>query len=118
MRQTSIVQIDEAKEWNHLPWNLPADVTVGVEAIDEATDVENTTVVITITTSVQATVISSTAATHRYIPRRLMILVVEVVDMVMVTGLLDVCIGVVADVVGAASIARATNAHAHIVEFR
>ena len=107
------------KEWNALHWIRPQDVTIAVEAIHEATDIdiENTTVIVT--TIVQATVIASAAATHRCIPRRLVILVVEVDNMIMMTGLLSVCIWVVAatSILEATSIVRATTAHEYIVEF-
>lgn len=89
------------KEWNDLHWIRPPDVTIVVEAIHEATDIdiENTTVVVT--TIVQATGIASAAATHRCIPRRLVLVIIEVVAMMVI----------VTTIVQATGIASTTTHH-------
>ena len=81
------------KEWNDLHWIRPPDVTIVVEAIHEAIDIdiENTTVIVT--TIVQATGIASAAATHHCIPRRLVLVIVEVVAMMMMMMIMMMMMG-------------------------
>jgi hypothetical protein len=86
-------------------------ISIHLTLVDVDRTAQNRSIVMTHVIVITSHIVKT--ATHRCIPRRLVILVVEVDNMIMMMGLLGVCIGVVAatSILEATSIVRATNAH-------